>query len=67
MMGLGSGIPGAVTGDPDPQGGRLDDTAHGGIQDQGFAVDPDRDLGGVGVDDHLGPGQAGQPLCAAPA
>ena len=64
--GLGVGDSGAVAGDPDPQGGRLYATAHRGVQLERLPVDPDRDLGGVGVNDHLAGGQAGQAPGAAP-
>src|SRR5829696_2993021 len=65
--GFGIGHPGTVTGHPDPQRGRLHGAPHGGFQQQRLAVDPDRDLGGVGVDHDLTAGQPGDPARLGPA
>jgi hypothetical protein len=65
MMGLGSGLR-VGGGGPGPGGRPAARCSAPGCQHQRFAVDPDRDLGGVGVDHHLGGGQAGQPTRATP-
>ena len=62
MMGLGSGTPGRSRGTRTRRaaGGSWQRT--GVSSSQRLPVNPDWDLGGVGVDDHLPPGQADEPL-----
>ena len=67
MMGLGSGTPGRWRGTRTRRAAGCDGAAHRGVQHQRLPIDPDRDLGDIGVDDHLPAGQADQPPRAAPA